>query len=170
MRGITFIGMAGVGKSAVGKLVAAFLNWRFVDLDQMILETKGMSHHDYMKQHGEEALSELENQLALRLDLSDTVFSPPGSMIYAGQAMEKIKKDSVVVYLEAEPETVKQRLGDRLYQNGIIGLEEKGLAGVMAERIPLYEKYSDFKFISKGQSKDEMAKEVIAGLKLAGII
>jgi len=169
MKGLTFIGMAGVGKSAVGKVAAGILGWRFADLDKLILETQGITHHEYMKANGEKALSDLENRLTLELDLSDTVFAPPGSMVYAAVAMEKIKKDSIVVYLETTPDIIEKRLGDRLYKNGIIGLEEKGLTGVMAERIPLYQKYADYTFQSGNQTKEEMAQKVIDGLRTQGV-
>lgn len=161
--------MAGVGKSAIGKRVALALNWRFVDLDKLILETQGLSHHDYMKLHGEPALSALEEKLTLELDLQDTVYAPPGSMIYAPKAMAKIKRDSIVVYLESTPEIIRERLGDNLYKNGIIGLEEKGLPKLMAERAELYEQYADYTFVSGRQTREEMATTVIKGLQDAGI-
>jgi len=169
MKGITFIGMAGVGKSAVGRIAAEILHWRFVDLDKLILETQKMTHHEYMKKYGGEGLRVLEEELTLDLDLADTVYSPPGSMVYSAVAMEKVKEYSMVVYLKATAEIIEKRLGRNLYTNGIIGLEEKGLAGVMAERMPLYEKYADYIFESKDQTKEEMAQKVISGLRTAGV-
>lgn len=161
--------MAGVGKSAVGKVMAEVLAWQFWDLDKVILERQGISHHEYMKRNGEQALSRLEEQYALSLDLQNSIFAPPGSMVYSKKAMQKIKTDTVVVYLQAEPETIAKRLGENLYKNGIIGLEEKGLAGVMAERTPLYEQYADFTLRSGNQTKEEMAQIVIAALREKGI-
>lgn len=170
MKGITFIGMAGCGKSAIGQRVAQALDWKFVDLDLLILEKQGISHHQYMRRHGEEALKNLEKQYALELNLEDTVFAPPGSLIYHPDVMEKMKEISHLVYLQALPEIIAEHLGDNLYKNGIIGLEEKGLAGVMAERAPLYEKYADYTFVSERQSREEMTTKVLAGLKAAGVI
>ena len=169
MKGITFIGMAGSGKSAVGEIIAQILGWKFIDLDKLILKTQGMSHDDYMKTRGEQALSKLEQRLTLELDLQDSIFAPPGSMVYAERAMERIKKDSLVVYLRTTPAIVEKRLGERLYKNGIIGLEEKGLPKLMAERAVLYEKYQDYTFDSGEQTKQEMAEKVIAGLRVAGV-
>jgi len=169
MKGITFIGMAGVGKSAVGKGFAELLNWKYIDLDKYILSKQGMTHHEYMQAHGERALGELENRYALEIDLMDTVFAPPGSMVYAKEAMGRIKRDSLVVYIKSTPEIIAERLGRRLYTNGIIGLEEKGLKGVMEERIPLYEKYADYTFVSGRQTKKEMAEKILNGLKKKGV-
>ena len=170
-KGITLIGMAGAGKSGVGRILAEKLGWKFVDVDKSILEKLGITHHEYMKRNGEEALKNLEEQLTLDLDFENTILAPPGSVIYwKPELWSKIKQNSQVVYLETTPETIEKRLGDRLYKNGIIGLEEKGLRGLMAERVPLYEKYADYTFKSRDQSKDEMAKIVMDGLKKAKII
>lgn len=161
--------MSGSGKSAVGKIIAEMLAWKFVDLDKLILETQGMSHHEHMTQKGEEALTKLEEELTLNLDLTDTVFAPPGSIVYQPKAILKIKNESTVVYLKTSPEIVKKRLGDNLYKNGIIGLKEKGLVKLMAERAVLYEKYTDYTFDSGEQAKEEMAKKIIDSLITAGI-
>ncbi len=169
MKGITFIGMAGVGKSAIGRTMAPIIGWKFIDMDKLILEKQGISHHEYMKQNGGKALVQLEETYTLELDLTDTIFAPPGSVIYSPKSIEKIKRESIVVYLEAGPDIILKYLGDNLYKNGIVGLEEKGLAGVMAERIPLYEKYADFTFHSGDQTKEEMAYLVIKGLIKSGI-
>ncbi|MDP3741346.1 MAG: shikimate kinase [bacterium] len=166
-QGITMIGMAGAGKSGVGRILAEKLGWKFVDLDKLILEKQGITHHEYMKQSGEEALKKLEEQLTMDLDFAQTVFSPPGSVIYwESNFLKKIKDESTIVYLQTDPQTIAKRLGDRLYKNGIIGLEEKGLEGLIAERTPLYEKLADYTFHSADQSKDEMAQTVLKGLKM----
>lgn len=149
----------------MGRIMAQMLDWKFVDLDKLILETQGITHHEYMKRNGEEALKALEDKLTSELDFENTVFSPPGSVIYwSPENLEKLKENSTVVYLEADPETIEKRLGDRLYKNGIIGLEEKGLKGLMAERTPLYEKLAEYTFHSGEQSKDEMAERIIKKL------
>lgn len=169
MRGITFIGMAGAGKSSVGRIVGEILNWRVVDLDKLILQAQGMNHNDYMKKFGEQALSDLEQKLTLDLNFDNTVFSPPGSMVYSGLAMDKIKRESIVIYLNAPPEIIQKRMGDRLYKNGIIGLKEKGLSQLMQERAVYYERYADYTFESGDHSARKMAETVLFGLQKAGL-
>ncbi len=153
----------------MGKVVAEMLNWKFVDLDKLIMKTTRMHHDDYMKQNGEDALTALEQKLTLELNFESLVFAPPGSMIYSPLAMDKIKQNSTVVYLKTVPETIEKRMGERLYKNGIVGLKEKGLKKLMEERAVLYEKFANYTFNSGDQSKEEMAKKVIDGLIYKGL-
>ncbi len=162
---VTLIGMAGSGKSATGIILAKNLGFKYVDLDELILETKGISHHDFMEQNGEIALVDLENKLTLDLNFEKLVLAPPGSIIYSPDAMEKIKDNSTVIYLETDPETIEKRLGDKLYKNGILRLREKGLKKLMQERALFYSKYADFTFHSKEQTKYKMADTIIKVLR-----
>lgn len=140
MKGITLIGMPGAGKSTVGKMLAEQLGWKFVDLDILIKEKEGRSHADILEKDGEARLLDLENQYTLALNLEKAVFSPGGSIIYSPAAMEKLKNDTAIFYLEMPLDKIKKRLGPRPDKRGIVGLKEKGLAKLFEERAPLYRK------------------------------
>ncbi len=161
--------MSGSGKSSVGARLAMQIGWKFVDLDKLILEKQSATHHEIMQRFGEEGLKALEEQYTLELDFANTVFAPGGSLVYSQLAMEKAKDESTLIYLRVPPRIIESRLGDRLHRNGIVGLEEKGLAGVMAERIPLYEGYADYVFDSEMQSVQEMAEKIITTLRSRGL-
>ena len=45
--------------------------------------------------------------------------------------MQKIKENSLVIYLDVSKEEIERRLGENLYKDGIIGLKEKGLAAYL---------------------------------------
>jgi shikimate kinase len=165
MKGITLIGMPGSGKSAIGKRVAPRLGFKFIDLDELILQTQGIYHHDYMMQKGEPALVELENNLTLGLNLEDTIFSPGGSIIYSKNAMDKLKKETLLVYLSVSLEQVKKHLGDKINRNGIIGLAAKGIEGLYKERTPLYEKFADIIIDCIGSNLEEKVEQVHQILK-----
>ncbi len=152
--------MPGAGKSAVGRVLAERLGWRFIDIDFLIFETKGITHHEYMLKNGEQALMDLEQQLTLNASMSKTVFSPPGSIVFSPKAMEKIKKETTVIYIKVSLDEVKKHLGERLNQNGIIGLEEKGIEGVFFERTPIYEKFADYIIDGESMEKQEKIEKI----------
>lgn len=142
MKGVTLIGMPGAGKSTIGKMLANRLGLRFVDLDIFIKDRNGRSHADILEKDGEARLLQLENDYTLTLDLSRTVFSPGGSIVYSPKAIEKLRKETAVIYLDLPLEEVYRRLGPNLDSRGIVGLREKGLKILFEERTPLYQSFA----------------------------
>jgi shikimate kinase len=159
-KGLTFIGMPSSGKSATGKALKNKLKCKYVDLDVLILEKEGISHHQILKERGEDILKELEEKYTLELNFENLIFAPGGSIIFSPKVMEKIKKESIVIYLGVSEEEIKRRLGKNLYKDGIIGLETKGLKRIISERLPLYEKYADLYIDTNGLKVEEVAKIV----------
>ena len=124
MKGITLIGMPGSGKSTIGKKLAERLKFRFVDLDELIKEKIGRSHAEILEKDGRDALINLENQLTLELNFENTIFSPGGSIIYSLVAMEKLRAETTVIYLELQLQEIQKRLGKNPNSRGIVGLQE----------------------------------------------
>lgn len=142
MKSITLIGMPGSGKSTIGRLLARRLKVRFIDLDELIHEKEKKSHSQILKENGEKELLKLEEIYTLGLDFSSLVFSPGGSIVYSPKAMEKIKKESKIIYLELPFSEIKNRLGRHAATRGIVRLTEKGLKGLFEERTPLYQSFA----------------------------
>ena len=138
MKGITLIGMPGAGKSTIGKKLAKKLKFKFVDLDILIKDKDGKSHTSVLEGQGEKKLLSLESQYTLALNLEKTVFSPGGSIVYSPVAMEKLRNETTIIYLDLPISIIKKRLGKNINQRGIVGLAEKGLDGLFSERTPLY--------------------------------
>lgn len=142
MKGITLIGMPGVGKSTIGRQLAERLGWRFIDLDLVLEEKTGQKPADFIKEKGEPKFLNLEEKSALELDLADAVLAPGGSIIYCSEAMEKLKKETKIFYLNLPLEKIKERLGSRVEQRGIIGLAKSGLEELFNQRDFLYRNYA----------------------------
>jgi shikimate kinase len=59
---IVLTGFMGAGKSTVGPLLAKALGWRFIDLDQVLVQTEGASIAELFKKHAEAGFRALEEQ------------------------------------------------------------------------------------------------------------
>lgn len=158
---ITLIGMAGVGKSVIGKELAKKLLYRFIDIDELIEKKLNLKLQEIIDQWGEERFLKIEEQTILKLGkLDHSVISPGGSVIYSEEAMEFLKKNSVVVFLNAPLESIEKRIPDRSTR-GIIGLKTKNLKGLFYERLSLYKKYADNTIeISEDFDIDTVVKEI----------
>lgn len=162
LKGVTLIGMPGAGKSTIGKMLAARLNYRFLDLDDLIKEKEGKSHTVILDEYGPATLCALENKYTLLQDLTRTVFSPGGSIVYSSEAMNKLRSETVIINLELPLVEIKKRLADGLEARGIVGLKEKGLAGLYAERVPLYRRFAHHTIQCASLKKDQILDKVVS--------
>ncbi len=154
--------MPGVGKSTIGRLLAAKIGFAFLDLDNLIRDGEGKTHAQIALQRGDQELSRLEELYTLETNLDKTVFAPGGSIVYSEPAMEKLRRDTRVIYLSAPLSVIHERLGDQIAERGIVGFAEKGLAGVFAERQPLYERYAHYRVECGTASVEELVERIAA--------
>ena len=92
--------MAGAGKSSVGKELAKMLNLKLIDSDTLIEEQYDKSLQKILDDEGYIKLRKIENLVLKNLSLNETVLSTGGSAVYSEEAMEYIKKNSIVIFLE----------------------------------------------------------------------
>src|SRR5499433_3044473 len=76
-------GFMGSGKTTVGTLLARQLAWRFVDLDDRIEETAGITIAQFFDRHGEPAFRQLEAD-QLRAALGRAVEHKEGTVLALG--------------------------------------------------------------------------------------
>jgi len=160
MNSVTLIGMPGAGKSTIGRRLAGQLGFRFIDLDVLIKEKEDKSHTQIVKEKGDAELLRLEETYTLALDFMKTVFSPGGSIIYSPLAMEKLRSETTIIYLELPFLEIKKRLGLNLEHRGIVGLGKNGLEGLYKERAPLYRRFAHRTIDCRDLSDKEVIKRI----------
>jgi len=158
---IVLIGMAGVGKSTVGALLAKALKYDFIDLDRYILKKDGKTVQGVIDEGGEEALLKLEKKRMLELGLRQRVVAPGGSIIYHPDLMDYLKKNATLVYLEDCYDNIEARVKANLSARGIVGLKTKSLKQIYDERLPLYARYADITVNCSDKSWKQIAEEVL---------
>ncbi len=164
---VTLIGMAGAGKSFIGKRLAKQLGLEFLDIDHdCIQEIYKKPIQQVLDELGEEKYVDMEGRLIIdrTKGREDILISPGGSIIYHPEAMEHVSNISAVVYLRVPFETINKRL-ENAPPRAIIGLGKKTMRELYHERVPLYEKYADFTIDSEKQPADDIVKAIVAFLK-----
>ncbi|MBM4453611.1 MAG: shikimate kinase, partial [Chloroflexi bacterium] len=114
---IALIGFSATGKSSVAAMVAEHLGWAAIDTDAEIVNASGKSIPEIFKQDGESKFRELERKVLRQACLrKNVVIATGGGAILDADNRKLLLKRSVVVCLEARPETVHRRLlRDSLY-------------------------------------------------------
>ncbi len=144
MKNIVLIGMPSAGKSTVGVIIAKNLGMSFVDTDVLIQTQQGKLLQQIIDSEGTDAFLEKEENAILSLECTNTVIATGGSAVYSKKAMEKLKRNGVVIYLYITMDTVTARLRN-LKTRGVVLGQGQTLEDIFKERTPLYDKYSDIK-------------------------
>ena len=141
-KNIVLIGMPGVGKSTVGVILAKLMGYKFVDTDLIIQEQEKKLLKEIIAEQGIDGFIETENRILSHLDIKEAVIATGGSVVYGSDAMKKLSKNSIVVYLKLDYNKLKYRLGN-IKNRGVVIRDGQSLSGLYKERVPLYEKYAD---------------------------
>ncbi len=140
---ITLIGMAGAGKTSIGKVLSSRLRKRFVDSDQEIERELSMSLQDVLLEKGKEKFLEIEKQTILNLKFEEIILSTGGSVIFSEDSMNHICRNSLVFYLKVRFEKILERVVN-LDNRGFIKESDRTIEQSFHDREPLYEKYADY--------------------------
>ncbi len=110
IRNIALAGFMGVGKSSVGRLVAAEMQFEFVDTDEVIERRTGVKVSEIFAQHGEAAFRQFEMELVAEMtEWNGKVISTGGGLVVNPDNLASLKTHALVVCLWATPETIYQR-------------------------------------------------------------
>jgi methionine--tRNA ligase beta chain len=162
---ISLIGMAGVGKSYVGKHLAGRIGYDNIEIDGLITLEAGKIGVEKFSLP-DEKFTELEEKAVLSLEgKTKCIFNTGGSVVYSEKAMKWLKKNSIVVYLKDKTDNIKKRFDER---GGIplVGMEGKSFEELLKERILLYEKFADsIVDVSEHKNLDEVLEKILKVIK-----
>jgi shikimate kinase len=112
-RNVVLTGFMGTGKSTVGRLLAAELDYRFVDTDELIVARDGRSIAAIFREDGQFAFRRWEavisQELAGQMGL---VIATGGRLMLDEANAAALSQNSSVFCLTAAPETILARLAD----------------------------------------------------------
>ncbi len=166
MKNIFFVGFMGAGKSTVARNLQKRLKMNLVEMDERIEKEQGMTIPEIFEKYGESRFRDLESELILTIGKEgNTIVSCGGGVVVRPENIEYMKKNGMVIFLSAKPETVFYRVKDstnRPILNGNMNVEYIG--ELMEKRRALYEAAADVKISTDGKSIDEITDEVIIAI------
>lgn len=141
---VTFIGMAGAGKSYIGSRLAQRLGFQFVDTDALLEREYGKTIQRILDELGEDRYLHSEAEVLFKYTnkRDNLLIAPGGSVIYRDDAMDHLKTISTIVHLKVPYAAIADRLRDAPAR-AIIGLGKKTLRQLYEERMPLYRLHAD---------------------------
>lgn len=111
-RPIVLVGMMGVGKSSVGKRLAALLHWPFVDADDEIEKAAQMTIPEIFEAHGEAYFRDGERRVIgrlLRQEGGRQVIATGGGAFINAETRRLILECAVAIWLDSDIDTLLER-------------------------------------------------------------
>ena len=165
-RSIVLVGMMGVGKSSIGRRLAARLGVPFVDADAEIEKAAGMSIADIFARHGEADFRSGEARVIARLlDGGPQVLATGGGAVMNADTRAAIKAKGVSIWLSAEFEVLMRRINKRKNDRPLLQTADPAatLRELLVAREPVYAQ-ADLTVQSREVPHDAIVAEIMTAL------
>ena len=110
-KNIVLLGMMGVGKSTIGKIISKKIHMNFFDIDKIIENSSKLKIKDIFKIKGEDFFRKLEENETLNiLEKKNSIISLGGGAFVNKKIRHKVLLGSISYWLNIAIEEIKKRL------------------------------------------------------------
>ncbi|WP_164114929.1 shikimate kinase [Sphingorhabdus sp. Alg239-R122] len=165
-RPIILVGLMGVGKSTVGRRLAAMLKLDFVDADNEIEDAAAMSIAEIFEEFDEEYFRDGERRVIARLiEDRPQVIATGGGAFINDETRALILERGIAVWLDANIDTLVERVNRRDTRPLLRGGNaQEILTDLAKKRNPFYAK-AHVHVTSQTGPHNRMAKEIIKAIQ-----
>ena len=164
MKNIVLIGMPASGKSTIGVVLAKTLGIGFVDTDLIIQQREKRLLQQIINTDGLEHFLDCERDAILSRKYENTVIATGGSAVFRDEAMQYLKNEGVIVFIDVDLKTLEKRLGN-IKTRGIAANADQSVESIYKERIELYKKYADITLKVENENVEHTVEKLIELLK-----
>ena len=164
---IALIGFMGAGKTVVGRALADKLGIEFVELDYLIEEKAGKSIAEIFQQDDEVVFRELEIEVTKDVaDSKNQVIACGGGIVLNKINIDRLKKESVIVYLTASPKVILKRVSDD-DERPLLKVTDPAqtIQELLRFRKPFYEQAADIKIDTSKLDVNSVVEQIINKVK-----
>ncbi|WP_419803754.1 shikimate kinase [Terriglobus sp.] len=167
---IVLTGFMGAGKSTVGSMLAGRLGWRFVDVDDAIVQKAGTPIAEIFAKYGEFVFRRMETSaIAHALGERDAVIALGGGAVevLANRLLLEQTPRTTVVFLDADLPVLLARC-----QAQTEGVERPNLQAAEERfryRAPLYKRVARVRIATADQNVEQTVSALLQQLGLHGV-
>ncbi len=155
---IVLIGMPSCGKTTVGKMLSSDLKKKFIDTDEEISKSEGLTVPEIFNLKGEDYFRKKESGLIDNISQKGGfVIATGGGSILSDKNVLNLKRNGVLIFIDTHKEKLFAS-NDRPLSSS-----KEALDALYKKRIPIYENVCDYKVIPSDELKETIAliKEVL---------
>jgi shikimate kinase len=159
---IYLVGLMAVGKSTVGRMLAARLGYDFYDSDHVIEERAGANVSWIFDVEGEAGFRERETAVIAELTLLEgVVLATGGGAVLREVNRRMLASRGIVIHLDSPLERLLERTEkDKKRPLLSQGDPRETLSRLARERGPLYAEIADYRFVTDRQSPKALARAI----------
>ena len=151
MENIALVGMAGCGKSTLGRHLAKEAGLKFADADAAVEKLAGKTIPEIFAEDGEEEFRRLETQVLSELGRqSGLVIATGGGCVTRAENYPLLRQNSRILWLKRDPE--------KLPTAGRPLSQRTAPPELYARRMPLYERFADASVENEGTPGEALTK------------
>ena len=163
---IILIGLSGSGKSTVAKELAALMSWEHIDSDQEVKSQTGDDPAMIIKNDGENAFRDIEQNIILNLQLSQSVISIGGGAFQSEKIRQHLSSLGLIIFLDAPINTLIERiLNDKSQIRPLLGDNkddiQSGFIDMNKQRRSNFIK-ADIQLFTFAQSPEQLARSIFS--------
>ena len=161
-RHIYLIGFMGCGKTSVSIAMNQLYGKNIVEVDDRIIAKEGRSINQIFAESGENYFRDLETEMLKELaDEDNIIVSCGGGMVLREENRRLMKETGVIIWLDATPETILDRVKDDDSRPNLKGKKNvKDIEALKNKRADAYAEAADIKVDTDGKTIREVAKEI----------
>jgi shikimate kinase len=162
---LVLVGMMGVGKSTVGRILASRLRRQFIDSDEEVEARTGRTVREIFEADGEAAYRPLESDALMdALDWPEpAVIAAAGGVVLSAENRSALKERAgVIVWLRAETTVLAVRAPSGGHRPLLDQDPTGALARLAAEREPLYREVADVAIDVDGLTPEQVADRILS--------
>ena len=160
---LVLIGFMGCGKSSVSRRLSGLTGHRYVDTDELVVQTEGRSIPEIFSRNGENYFRDVEQRsLENLVGVCGIILSTGGGLVLRPANRQTLKRIGIVAWLDASPDVLFER-AMRSGKRPLLQTEDprKTFDELLCVRRELYEMTADLRVDSTRLSHEEAAQMLL---------
>jgi shikimate kinase len=160
---LVLIGFMGCGKSSVGRRLSGLTGHRFLDTDELVVQSEGRNIPEIFSRNGEDYFRDVEQRSLEKLvGVCGIILSTGGGLVLRPANRQTLKRIGIVAWLDASPDALFER-ATRSGRRPLLQTENprKTFDELFSLRRELYNLTADFRVDSTRLSHDEVAQMLL---------
>lgn len=166
MKSLLLIGFMGAGKTTVGSALGEHFDCEFLDTDQLISDSIGLSVEQIFSVYGEDTFRQAETTCLEKLSgTRNAIIATGGGIVLRPENWQVMRAIGPSIFLHSSESELRQRLSSPSGRPLADDSDWETVMGRYRDRLPLY-RQADIQVNTSGKNVHGIVSEIISQLEI----